>query len=113
MQPEVISCHPTSCFLGEELNTHLTTFFQVFVPSKKREMYLGFHTINGSGKVMGCWCQHLPEKCSGFLFPTMEPGQELEQAAQGSVAIIIPVRVQKACGCATWGYGLVVDTVLD
>lgn len=42
----------------------------------------------------------------------MEPGQELGQAAQGNVAITISVGVQKAHGCDTWGYDLVVNTVV-
>lgn len=68
--------------------------------------------INGSGRVMGGCCQYSPEKSSGFLFPVMEPHQELEQDAQRSVGITIPVSVQKAHGCSTWGYGLVEDTVV-
>lgn len=40
VQPEAISSHPTSCFLGEEFNIHLPAIFQMFVQSRKREMYL-------------------------------------------------------------------------
>lgn len=107
MQPEAISSHPTSCFSGPEFNYLLSG---VCTEQTERNVS-GFQTVNGSGRVMGCWCHYLPEKSSGFLFLSWSLDRNWN-IAQGNVAITISVVVQKAHGCDTWGYGLVVDTVV-